>query len=293
MKQNILFIIFPGNMTTSKHFKLNYVGTTPPKGYSDNSKILNNSNFIPELKKLGQVHFVEPSYYNLPYYHSLFIESKEQYLYKKNINFSIDDLNIQKYCDNVYSQFKDFKGKFVLIGHSRGAKWVYTFSQKYYKKCLLNFIIDGTTLYPDAIIKGQERDKINFKKTFNKNLKDITNNDIQLLIKKVKEYDDEANSKLNDYIHTYISLQFPKNVKKLNVKTISFKNLYIKTTHGIYNKREFSQDKIIKIVDEEEYFLKNNPDNYRTIYFVNKTHFPHAHPDSRELILNTIKSYLK
>lgn len=49
MKQNI---IFPGNMTTSKYFKLNYVRKKPLKGWDDIEPELNNSNFIPELKKL-------------------------------------------------------------------------------------------------------------------------------------------------------------------------------------------------------------------------------------------------
>ena len=35
MKQNIMFIIFPGNVTTSKHFKLNYVGKKPLKDWDD------------------------------------------------------------------------------------------------------------------------------------------------------------------------------------------------------------------------------------------------------------------
>ena len=92
-----------------------------------------------------------------------------------------------------------------------------------------------------------------------------------------------------EYTHTYVTLKFPK-VKELKVKTISFRNMTIKSTHGIYNKRENIKNK--KKIDEEEYLFKHNPAKYRTIYFVNKSHFPHWYNDSREIILNTIKSYL-
>ena len=61
-----MFIIFPGNMTTNKHFKVNDI----------RNKKLNNSNFIPELNKLGKVYFVEPNYYNLPYYQKWTIKNK-------------------------------------------------------------------------------------------------------------------------------------------------------------------------------------------------------------------------
>lgn len=285
-----MFIIFPGNMTTKKHFKLNFVGTKPLKDY--NEPKLNNSNFISELKKLGKVHFVEPNYYNLPYYEKWIIDNNLQSFYKKNIDFTIKDLDIEKYCEKVYNELKNFKGKFVLIGHSRGSKWTYTFSQKYPSKCLINFIIDGSYLSPIAIKKSIGINENEWEKLFkSKKFNDIKESDIQDLIKKSKTYDDNAIEKLIEYIHTYVTLNFPK-VKKLKVKTISFRHLYIETTFSIYNKRVPKKVKNQNKIDEEEYLLKYNPKNYRTIYFVNKTHFPHAKEDSREIILNTIKSYL-
>ena len=291
MKQNIMFIIFPGNTTTGKYFKLNYVGKKPLKGWDDIEPELNNSNFIPELKKLGKVHFVEPNYYNIKYYSNWMIKNKKQYLHKKNINFTIKDLNLEKYCDKVYNELKDFKGKFVLIGHSRGSKWLYTFSQKYSNRCLINFIIDGS-LSPNTSKSEITYVKTEWRKRFkSKNFKDIKEDDIQQLIKEVKNYNQESLEKLQLYLDYYILTHFPK-VKKINVKTISFRNLYIKSEYSIYNFRKQSPDKIKSRIDKEEYFLKYNPKNYRTIYFVNKTHFPHAREDSREIILNTIKGYL-
>ena len=168
-----MFIIFPGNMTTNKHFKVNDIG----------NKKLNNSNFIPELKKLGKVYFVEPQYYNLPYYQKWTIKNKKQYLYKKNIDFTIKDVNIENYCDKVYNNLKDFKGKFVLIGHSRGSKWLYIFSEKYASKCLINFIIDGSYLSPISLKSNINNNKKDWKKLFKlKKFNDITEDDIQKLI---------------------------------------------------------------------------------------------------------------
>ena len=69
-----------------------------------------------------------------------------------------------------------------------------------------------------------------------------------------------------------------KNVKTLKVKTISFTNLRLASIERLKQK-----------IDNEEYLFKHNPAKYRTIYFVNKSHFPHTKPDSREIILNTIK----
>ena len=38
---------------------------------------------------------------------------------------------------------------------------------------------------------------------------------------------------------------------------------------------------------------KNNPNKYNTLYFINKTHFPHWNKESRNIILDTIKCCIK
>ena len=91
---------------------------------------------------------------------------------------------------------------------------------------------------------------------------------------------------------SFIFLNFPENVKKLKVNTIQFRNLNFESTEGIYNKNLHSKEQIRDNIDEEEYFSKNNLNKYKTIYFINRGHSPHNYVDSRDIILNTIKSYI-
>lgn len=258
-----MFIIFPGFGTTSKYFNLNY----PLKESNDPMlEAKNNSNFIPKLKKIGKVHFVEPKWNNLDY----------------------------------YDKVKDFKGKFVLIGHSFGALWIYYFSKKYYSRIIYNFIIEGSKISP-KIIKLRKKDLLKrFKKHFkSKKINNIKNSDIKELLKNIKNKDNNLDElqqhvwKLNTLVFTLIFLNFPENLKKLKVKTIQFRNLNIESTEGFYNKNIHSKERIKETINEEEYLSKNNQNKYKTIYFVNRGHSPHSYEDSRDIILNTIKIYIK
>ena len=78
----ILFIIFPGIGSTIKHFKLNDI----------NGKFYNNSNFLNTLKKMGEIYFVKHNWNNLNYYDKN--ETDEKYLYENNIDFNLEDMNI-------------------------------------------------------------------------------------------------------------------------------------------------------------------------------------------------------
>lgn len=281
-----MFIIFPGNGTTSKHFKI-----TDIFGSKDTPKL--NNNFIPELKKLGQVKFVEPPWNNLKGY----LKGEDPKLYHKNIDFNLDDLDIKKYCERVYEEVKVFEGKFVLIGHSIGAYWVYYFSQKYPNRCLYNFIIDGG-LY--TMSKAQNK----FLETmYGEKITEVfkvKDQDIQYLIKKSQEGSQVSIKKLRGICIMYILADFErnwlrnKNSKVLKVKTISFRNI---SEEGYFTHKNSPPDNYFKKHDkeavfEEELLLIENPKKYRTIYFINHGHSPYKIPDSREIILNTIKGYL-
>jgi len=282
MKQNIMFIIFPGHGTTRKTFNDNIV----------NNKRFTNSDFIPELKKLGEVYFAEQNWNNINYFSKKMIEEGKQNLFNRNkIDFVLEDTDINNACKKIYNNLSNFKGKFVLIGHSIGSLWVYYFSQRYSSRCLFNILIDGSPWSMNINMIGQSK-KLNdhFKKIFKKiKYKDIDNKHITKLIKKVREYNDDAINKLFVFTFYKSYIEFPK-VKKIKVKTISFKNLKI---HTKLNSHETPTDAWYKFsLDNEEYMLQHNTNKYRTIYFVNKTHFPHFYKDSRDIILKTIKGYL-
>ena len=297
MKNKIMFIIFPGYSTTAKYFSLNY---QLKESKDPMLEATTNSNFIPELKKIGKVHFVEPKWNNLDYYDKWVIENNQRYLHKKDIDFTLEDLNIKKYCDKVYDEVKDFKGKFVLIGHSIGALWIYYFSQKYHSRIIYNFMIDGSRISPKNIRLRKKKQLKHFKKYFkSKKINNIKNSDIKELIKNIKDKNnnnlDELQTlvwKLHTFVGSVIFLKFPENVKKLKVNTIQFRNLNIESTEGIYNKNPHSKEMIKEFIDEEEYLSKNNLNKYKTIYFINRGHSPHRYVDSCDIILNTIKGYL-
>ena len=260
----------------------------------------NNSNFIPELKKIGKVHFVEPKWNNLDYYDKWVIENNLRHLHKKDINFTLEDLNIKKYCDRVYDKVKDFKGKFVIIGHSIGALWAYYFSKKYHSRIIYNFIIDGSKISPKNIKLKKEAIKKFFKNHFkSKKITSIKNSDIKELLKNIKNKDNNLDEmqqhvwKLQTLVFCSIFLNFPENVKKLKVNTIQFRNMNMESTEGFYNKNLHSKEQIQDTINEEEYLSKNNVNKYKTIYFVNKGHSPHSYVDSRDIILSTIKGYIK
>ena len=213
MSDKILFIIFPGFGSTIKHFRLNDV----------NGKFNTNSNFLSELKKMGKIYFVNQNYNNISYYDNN--EKEEQYLFKKNINFTLKDLNMENICSKIYNDVKNFNGKYVLIGHSIGSFPLYYFSQKYSSKCIYNFLIDGTNWGPFYINK----------KIHNKLIKDCnktTNENIQKLINEVKQYNSTAIYKLNNIIGGCLEKQMPVKAKKIKVTTYSFRNLQINEDPG-------------------------------------------------------------
>lgn len=273
MSNKILFIVFPGIGSTIKHFKINDI----------NGKLYNNSNFLHVINKMGKIYFVKNNWNNIKYYDKS--EKEEQYLYEKNIDFTIDDLNVDYICSKVYTDVKDFNGKFVLIGHSIGSIFVYYFSQKYSFRCLYNFIIDGQLLGPFFTNKKIRNMLINKSKN-------ISNDKLQELIIKVKTNDSNINQlrELQFIISGYLENQVPINAKKIKVNTISFRNLQINNDpSGHKNSDEHIQSNI----NMENYFYKNNPTNYKTIYFINKTHFPHWNKEGRNAILDTIGGVLR
>lgn len=186
-------------------------------------------------------------------------------------------------CLKIYNDVKTFNGKYVLIGHSIGSFPLYYFSQKYSSKCICNFLIDGTNWGPFYINK-----KIHDKLI--KKCDKITNQKIQILIKEVKKYNSKAINELNLIIGGCLEKQMPIKAKKIKVTTYWFRNLQINEDPG---GTKHSKKEILEYINIENYFYKNNRDKYKTIYFINKTHFPHWNKESRDIILNTIKCYVK
>ena len=265
-----MFIIFPGLGSTEKHFKLNDVQGT----------FLNNSNFLPQLRKLGKVHVVDCNWHNLSYYDV--DDKEEQHLYKDQIDFTKSELHIPSICEATYHRLRDFKGKFVLIAHSIGSFASYYFSQQYSSRCAASFLIDASAWGKFDINPREHRRLID-------GCKGVTNKQIQRLIQQTKTFDKRAFNKLRDIVAGLLERQMPRSAKTLKVKTVSFRNLQLKTTPG---GSKMSEHEVDVLLNMEAYFYNNNPTKYLTVWLLNKTHSPHWQKESRDHILETIRCQL-
>jgi hypothetical protein len=275
--KKIMFIMFPGSGVSKKGWDTHY-----EKGTGKKIK----TNFISKLKKMGSVYFYEPLYNNLKYYIK---NEPEKSLYDKNIDFTKEDLDVEKECEKIYEKIKDFDGMFIPIGHSIGSFFVYCFQKKYPSRCLFSVIIDGTCLGP---IEQEFNDK---KELYPKIKKYQKYNDIMINKLKEKLYknnDIKTFNKLADiYIYNIFKYkEITNKAEKFNKPVIQFSNLRITD-----NKKKLKINHFVSLskVNEIEHFKKyNNDDNYIPIIFINKSHFLHDIDDSREIILNSIKEMI-
>ena len=134
MKKNIMFILFPGHCENRYDWD-----------FDINQQ--KKSNFITTLEKLGNVFFVDFPWNNLLYYKK-WTRSK---FFTNNINtdFTYNDLDVNIFCQKIFEQIKcdihkneDYK--FILIGHSLGCRFAYTFGQLYHSRCLFSILLEPT-----------------------------------------------------------------------------------------------------------------------------------------------------
>ena len=266
----LLFIMFPGAGVIKKGWDHYYI----------NNKIIKITNFITELKKLGDIYFYDPIYYNLSYYKG---DQRSQKWYNKNIDFTKEDYDVDKVCTKIYNDVKDFDGKLVLLGHSIGSYFVYYFSQKYASKCLFGIIIDGTPI-DDGLKSIEKSDDIYYKK-INKYTK-YDNDDINKLIKKTKE-GHKNSMKILKKIYIYNIVNYSdeiKKIKKFKIPMIFFRNYELDCKDKIMKKLNESAINEIKYIREN-----NNHNHFKIVEFINKTHYPHQIDESKDIILENIK----
>ena len=273
-KNKLLFIMFPGNGVIKNGWD------TIDFNYKNGA--IKRNNFIKEIKKLGEIYFYEPKYYNIYHYNGN--EGYDKW-YSKDINFTKDDIDIDKICENIYNDVKDFNGKIVLLGHSMGSYFVYYFSQKYASKCLFGIIIDGMLFFSPQNLTN--------KKKFNNDIKKYTkytDKDIDELRKEVLNSNKKSINELyNVYFNNIVSYEkIIKNFKTFKTPIISFCNFEIiidktkKEDINYYNKANRER------INENNYMRKYNKSS-KFIDFVNKTHFPHLVEESKDIILENIK----
>jgi len=269
-KNKLLFIMFPGNGVIKNGWDT--------IDFNNKTGAIKRNNFIKEIRKLGEIYFYEPKYYNIFHYSGG--EGDDKW-YGNDINFTKDDIDVDKICENIYNDVKDFNGKIVLLGHSMGAYFVYYFAQKYASKCLFGITIDG--MFINSINQGNNEKK--YYKDIEKYSK-YTNDDINKLIEKVKKYNKKAfNELLGVYFHNIASYSKKiRKIKKFKIPMISFMNFNIGS-----NEKYTEQINQSYNLDIEKIRKYNNFENYKIITFVNKSHFPHLIEESKDIILENIK----
>jgi hypothetical protein len=275
-KNKLLFIMFPGNGVTKNGWDT--------IDFNSKTGAIKRNNFIKEIKKLGEIYFYEPKYYNIYHYNG---NDGYDKWYSKDINFTKDDIDIDNICENIYNDVKDFNGKIVLLGHSMGSYFVYYFSQKYASKCLFGIIIDGMLFFSPP--------NFNNKKKFNNDIKKYTkytDKDIDELRKEVLNSNKKSIDELgNVYFSNIVSYEkIIKNFKTFKTPIISFCNFEIiidktkKEDINYYNKANRER------INENNYMRKyNKSSKFKIIDFVNKTHFLHLVEESKDIILENIK----
>lgn len=265
-KENLLFILFPGFGDHKNVWKIK------PKGYT--------KSIYDIFQSYGKVYTFTPKIYNINYYNNN-LKKNIRENYSSNINFNNNDISITHVCEEIYNEVKDFKGKFVTVGHSMGGLYCYIFNKLYSERCALNIILDGTLVSIGA--KEQIKDKF-FKDIFNKykNVR-ITNKYLKKYQDNISKDDKNSQKNINE-MYDIISYKLFKqrkdklsSLKELPTPTINFRNITVKETltNNKYDKNELND--LIEFSNlgilESKYLQEYNNNKYLNIYLVNIGHY--------------------
>lgn len=218
----VQFILFGDVMTGYKQWYYN----------KNNKKI----EFVKRLKKLGNVIVLKPNYVNF-----MGVSTKKNlndynrfYSTKKNLNdyyFTKDDLMFENYSKWVFDQI-DQNIPYVAIGNEQGSHFAKHFCNKYSHKCMKLYILIDRNFtkesYERTFLSESNYEilrKIIGDKWENFKIPNITNNEINFLLKKIiKTKDDKYINLLNAICKGIIRSQYDK-VKSINVNTMIYSDV--------------------------------------------------------------------
>lgn len=263
--EKFMFILFPGHGNSEKDWN------------NPNEKSKSDDTFTSTLKKLGKICYISFPWNNIFYY----INKDGPSRFTDDLNFYVDDYDVKSYCKKVFNELKDFKGKFIPIGHSIGALFAHVFAEQYASRCAFSVTIDG------SFLTGVWENQV---KSIGKYLK-YTDDDLIELKMKVVKGNKKAINELSVVSSSNILNSIYKSKKKystikLKTKRLSFFNLDVSNDPVIF---ELNGCKI----KESMQMKKSNDKKYECVMFVNKTHWLHWTQDSRDSILYTIKTNIK
>ena len=273
-----IFVLFNGYGSSDLWFKYQYV-----------SKIkLKKLSFYDELKKIGDVYSFTSNFFNLNYYYTADNKTEEKIQkkiietykpYTSNIDFNLEDLEIDVLCEKVYADvLKKFgklnNRKLIVIGHSYGSEIGIHFTKMYKKHCLFCVSLDGSPHSLD-MIKQQFNDGVGKKK---KMLDSKFSNDtkLQQMLAKIK-HDKDNNINVNKeiklifdlIIYKWFEFRLKHFIKKLPVPTLFFKPLHVDDSK---TKNKFVPNKE-RLQEQNDIAKNNNINDYKFLFFLNAPHY--------------------
>ena len=262
MKDKILFILLQ-----------NYSDINIWWNYFLNEKKNNLPNtFLKELQNIGDVYLWDNKFSNLNYYCDNSKEKNLDKLYDKlkirndNINFKLDDININKISIDIYNNVKQKynEHKFIVIGHGLSGLIAKYFSELYYNDCLLCVCMNSTHYNYDFI---KELNKIIFKDVQNFNNEAGLNKLLSNVKKNEKNRNDEID-KIFDLIEYKLINDILNNYnQQFKTFTLFIRGFFSKPKdnyESIYNKETDNEIKFLKKYNEKkfDYLLCDNSDFY-------------------------------
>lgn len=272
MTEKILFIMFPGKGGSKNDW---------------NDSSCTDNCLIKKLEKIGEIYTFTPLYNNIWYYASGYWNDKtsEYYgrrdeLFDQNVNFDLDYFNVENFCKNIYENVKHFNGKFILIGHSIGAIYVYKFSDMYRDRCLFSVLFDGSMIGNNSLKNHIGKQTLKEWLDEHNSFDNMTNEELQHILSLVKQDDKKSIQLINNLTYYMIQKQQNRNdIIKLSIPFISFRNI------------KNNDPDVSNILAEGEMLKKYNSD-FEIIYLHDKTHFLHKKDDVIEMIIKKINEYV-
>ena len=223
------------------------------------------SKFLDRLKKLGSVYTYQDKIHNIWHYD----KTNKQLDYKEyDADIDIDlayvnpNTHIKMAYDDIQSKYNIAEYKFIPMGWSAGCYLSLYFAQVYSSQCIHVILLDPALWTPNNI-------KI-LLKSANDGIYPITNSKYKKMIKELKIKADISNVDRLNNLNYYIRFLFiSKNLKlELSVPTLAFVNIQDpekdEWSPEFNNKRKLEEIKILE---------KYNPEKYKAIKFINKTHY--------------------
>ena len=279
MTNKILFILFPGDNIHKIQWTINI---------ADGSK----SNFLEELKKLGDVYTYTPNVYKFDYYaNKTLIPPKEREIltkygyFEKPTKLTLDQFNVDKECKRIYEEVKFHNGPFIPLGHSGGGIFAYHFSRLYPNRCSKLVLIEEQRLLYRFRLQKTLYPSQQFP-TF----PNLTNDQLQELENNIKTKQDNGKyiSKINDIV-LYEYTKFMQNSNgKLILPTLSFQGLRLTTSSGL--PKDFNNNyNELYIKEYENAMEKINGNKVTYINFIDTNHFPWYIPYYSNEMIKQIK----